>query len=30
VFGSVDEGETWQEIARYLPTILAVEAVELR
>ena len=30
VFGSVDEGETWQEIARHLPTILAVEAVEQR
>jgi hypothetical protein len=30
VFGSTDEGETWQEIARHLPTILAVEAIELR
>jgi hypothetical protein len=30
VFGSIDEGETWQEIARHLPTILAVEAIELR
>ena len=30
VFGSIDEGETWQEIARHLPTILAVEAVELK
>jgi hypothetical protein len=30
VFGSIDEGETWQEIARHLPTILAVEALELR
>ncbi len=29
VFGSIDEGETWQEIARHLPTILAVEAMEL-
>jgi hypothetical protein len=29
VFGSIDEGETWQEIARHLPTVLAVEAVEL-
>jgi hypothetical protein len=28
VFGSVDEGETWQEIARHLPTILAVETLE--
>ena len=30
VFGSIDEGETWQEIARHLPTILAVEALELK
>jgi photosystem II stability/assembly factor-like uncharacterized protein len=30
VFGSFDEGETWQGIARHLPTILAVEAAELR
>jgi len=30
VFGSADEGETWQEIARHLPTILAVEALEQR
>jgi len=29
VFGSTDEGDTWQEIARHLPTILAVESVEL-
>ena len=28
VFGSIDEGETWQEIARHLPTILAVEVLE--
>jgi hypothetical protein len=28
VFGSVDEGKTWQEIARHLPTILAVETLE--
>jgi photosystem II stability/assembly factor-like uncharacterized protein len=28
VFASFDEGENWQEIARHLPTILAVEAVE--
>ena len=30
VFGSIDEGETWQEIARHLPTILSLEAVELK
>jgi len=29
VFGSIDEGETWQEIARHLPTVLAVEVIEL-
>jgi len=28
VFGSFDEGENWQEIARHLPTILAVEVLE--
>jgi hypothetical protein len=28
VFASVDEGETWQEIARHLPTILSVEALD--
>ena len=28
VFGSVDEGDSWQEIARHLPTILAVEAFD--
>lgn len=27
VFGSFDEGETWAEIARHLPTILSVEAL---
>lgn len=25
VFGSIDEGDTWTELARHLPTILAVE-----
>jgi photosystem II stability/assembly factor-like uncharacterized protein len=30
VFASLDEGENWQEIARHLPTILAVEALERR
>jgi len=28
VFASIDEGESWDEIARHLPTILAVEASE--
>ena len=28
VFASVDEGETWDEIARHLPTILSVEVLE--
>ena len=27
VFASLDEGETWDEIARHLPTILSVEAM---
>jgi photosystem II stability/assembly factor-like uncharacterized protein len=29
VFASVDEGDTWQEVARHLPTILSVEALDL-
>ena len=28
VFASPDEGETWAEVARHLPTVLAVEAFE--
>lgn len=28
VFASLDEGDTWQEVARHLPTILAVEVLE--
>ena len=28
VFASLDEGDTWQEIARHLPTILAVEVLD--
>ena len=28
VFASRDEGETWDEVARHLPTILAVEVLE--
>lgn len=28
VFASADEGDSWQEIARHLPTILAVELLE--
>ncbi len=29
VFASLDEGDTWSEIARHLPTILAVEVLDL-
>ena len=28
VFASRDEGETWEEVARHLPTVLAVEVLE--
>jgi photosystem II stability/assembly factor-like uncharacterized protein len=28
VFASLDEGENWHEIARYLPTILSIEALD--
>lgn len=28
VFASVDEGDTWDEVARHLPTILGVEVLE--
>ena len=28
VFASRDEGETWEEIARHLPTVLAIEVLE--
>ena len=28
VFASRDEGETWAEVARHLPTVLAVEVLE--
>lgn len=28
IFASLDEGQQWQEIARHLPTILAVEVLE--
>ncbi|WP_075995753.1 WD40/YVTN/BNR-like repeat-containing protein [Salaquimonas pukyongi] len=28
VFASLDEGESWQEIARHLPTILSVEVLD--
>ena len=28
VFASLDEGSTWEEIARHLPTVLAVEVFE--
>ena len=27
VFASKDEGDSWTEVARHLPTILAVEAI---
>ena len=30
VFASRDEGETWDEVARHLPTILSVEAFQPR
>lgn len=30
VFGSLDEGDSWIEIARHLPTILSVEALNRR
>jgi photosystem II stability/assembly factor-like uncharacterized protein len=30
VFASLDEGEHWQEIARHLPTILSIEALDRR
>jgi len=30
VFASHDEGDTWAEIARHLPTVLAVETLEAR
>jgi photosystem II stability/assembly factor-like uncharacterized protein len=29
VFASTDGGENWSEIARHLPTVLSVEAVEM-
>ncbi|WP_428687357.1 exo-alpha-sialidase [Roseibium sp.] len=28
IFASLDEGESWQEIARHLPTVLSVEVLE--
>jgi len=30
VFASLDEGDSWQEIARHLPTILSVETLDRR
>jgi photosystem II stability/assembly factor-like uncharacterized protein len=30
VFASTDEGDTWQEVARHLPTILSIEALDRR
>ncbi len=28
VFASRDEGETWHEVARHLPTVLSVEVLD--
>ena len=28
VFASLDEGETWLEVARHLPTVLALEVLD--
>jgi photosystem II stability/assembly factor-like uncharacterized protein len=28
VFASTDEGETWAEVTRHLPTVLCVEAMD--
>jgi hypothetical protein len=28
VFASIDEGESWHEAARHLPTILSIEALD--
>jgi hypothetical protein len=28
VFASLDEGESWQEIASHLPTVLSVEVMD--
>jgi photosystem II stability/assembly factor-like uncharacterized protein len=28
VFASLDEGESWREIARHLPTILSIETLD--
>ena len=30
VFASIDEGDSWQEVARHLPTILSIEALDRR
>jgi hypothetical protein len=30
VFSSADEGESWHEIARHLPTILSIEVFDRR
>jgi photosystem II stability/assembly factor-like uncharacterized protein len=30
IFASLDGGETWDEIARHLPTVLGIEALDLR
>lgn len=28
LFASTDEGDTWHEVARHLPTVLSVEVLE--
>ena len=28
IFASVDEGDSWEEIARHLPTVLSVEVLQ--
>jgi hypothetical protein len=30
VFASLDEGESWHDIARHLPTILSIETLDRR
>jgi hypothetical protein len=30
VFASIDEGDNWQEVARHLPTVLSIEALDRR
>jgi hypothetical protein len=30
VVASIDEGDSWQEVARHLPTVLSIEALDRR